>query len=448
MKSDQSNIENNADLISNAPAELLSYLDYAPEELKDNKMFYSSLDIRSAHTSLVLTERASSYLNVILPDYQIICYIQAPFGLKTINSRWNLFITTILKDLIERRLVVINADDILVITHGRKLHRLVMIEIFRRFAKYKVKISLNKCHSFVSEFQFLGFTFNEHGIRLTNERISGILNIKPPSNLQGVQRLLGTLNYISRFLPDLQEILLPITKLLSKTEPFIWGESQEESLNKIKALVQENSSLSFNEADVELSLYCDSSKKAGAAVLFHWNKQTHNQPTLVCFFSKKYNSEQTRHLSALELELINLIDSLSRFKCFINISYKPILLHTDAKSVLFLLKSLKEGANPKLARLGSRLAQYDLNFKIVYTKPTSDQQFLIADFLSRSRDSEDSENLPPPPPMKTFRKLNGDDIRHLKNIKIVMMFIKNYLPISKKSWGTLLTPLTSRQEEN
>ena len=29
-----------------------------------------------------------------------------------------------------------------------------------------------------------------------------------------------------------------------------------------------------------------------------------------------------------------------------------------------------------------------------------------------------------------------------------MMFIKNYLPISKKSWGTLLTPLTSRQEEN
>ena len=411
MKSDQSNIENNADLISNAPVELLSYLDYTPEDLKDNKMYYSSLDIRSAHTSLVLTERASGYLNVILPDYQIIRFIQAPFGLKTINSRWNTFITTILKDLTERRLVVIYADDILVITHGRKLHRLVMIEIFRRFAKYNVKISLNKCHSFVSEFQFLGFTFNEHGIKLTNERISGILNIKPPTNLQGVQRLLGTLNYISRFLPDLQEILLPITKLLCKTEPFIWGESQEESLNKIKALVQENSSLSFIDADVELSLYCDSSKKAGGAVLFQWNKQTQNQPTPVCFFSRKYNSEQTKHLSALELELINLIDSLSRLKCFINISSKPILLHTDAKSVLFLLKSLKEGANPKLARLGSRLAQFDLNFKIVYTKPTSDRRFLIADFLSRSRDSEDSENLPPPP-MKAFRRIDRDDIRH------------------------------------
>ena len=411
MKSDQSNIEINADLISNAPAELLSYLDYLPEDLKDNKMYYSSLDIRSAHTSLVLTERASSYLNVILPDYQIIRFIQAPFGLKTINSRWNTFITTILKDLIERKLVVIYADDILVITHGRKLHRLVLIEIFRRFAIYNVKISLNKCYSFVSEFQFLGFTFNEHGIKLTQERISGILNIEPPSNLQGVQRLLGTLNYISRFLPDLQEILLPITKLLNKTEPFIWGESQEHSLNKIKTLVQENSSLSFIDADVELSLYCDSSKKAGGAVLFQWNKKTQNQPTPVCFFSRKYNAEQTRHLSALELELINLIDSLSRLKCFINISSKPVLLHTDAKSVLFLLKSLKEGANPKLARLGSRLAQFDLNFKIIYTKPTSDRRFLIADFLSRSRDSEDSGNLPPPP-MKAFRKLDGDNIRH------------------------------------
>ena len=85
-------------------------------------MFYTSLNIRSAHTSLVLTKRASSYLNVILPDYQIIRFLQAPFGLKTINSRWNTFITTILKDLIERKLVYVYADDILILAKGRRLH--------------------------------------------------------------------------------------------------------------------------------------------------------------------------------------------------------------------------------------------------------------------------------------------------------------------------------------
>ena len=411
MNSDQSNLETNADLISNVPEELLRYLNCPLDESEENKMFYSSLDIRSAHTSLVLTDRASHYLNVILPDYQIVRFIQAPFGLKTINSRWNTFITTILKDLVERRLVVIYADDILILTRGRRLHRLVAIEVFRRFCKYNVKISLNKCYMFVPEFKFLGFHFTAHGIELTDERISGILNIAPPSDLQGVQRLLGSLNYISRFLPDLQEILLPITSLLCKTTPFIWTEDHDKALNKIKQLVKQNSRLGFIDANVELSLYCDSSKKAGGAVLFQWDKNKHDQPVPVCFFSRKYNVEQTRHLSSLELEILNLIDSLSRLKAFVNITSKPIKLFTDAKSVLFLLKSLKVGPNPKLARLGSRLAQFDITFHITYVKPMSDKKFLIADFLSRSRDVEDSDNLPPPP-MKAFRKIEKEHIKH------------------------------------
>ena len=431
MNSDQSSIETNADLISNVPEELLEYLNSPLDESDDDKMYYSSLDIRSAHTSLVLTERASQYLNVILPDYQIVRFIQAPFGLKTINSRWNSFLTTILKDLIERRLVCVYADDILVYTRGRRLHRLVSIEIFRRLYQHGVKLSLNKCYMFVPEFKFLGFHFTSQGIKLTDERISGILNINPPSNLQGVQRLLGSLNYISRFLPDLQEILLPITSLLSKTNPFHWSDEHDEALNKVKQLVKDNSQLGFIDADVELSLYCDSSKKAGGAVLFQWDKNKHDQPVPVCFFSRKYNAEQTRHLSSLELELLNLIDSLARLKAFVNITSKPIKLYTDAKSVLFLLKSLKVGPNPKLARLGSRLAQFDIAFHISYVKPMSDKKFLIADFLSRSRDAEESDN-PPPPPMKAFRKIEKEHIKH------------NILP------GTVLTltEMISKVEEN
>ena len=96
----------------------------------------------------------------------------------------------------------------------------------------------------------------------------------------------------------------------------------------------------------------------------------------ICFFSRKYNTEQTQHFSALELEIINLIDSLTRLKAFVNITSKPVKLYTDAKSVLFLLKSIKEGPNAKLARLGHRLAQFDLVFEIQYVKPSSDKSFL------------------------------------------------------------------------
>ena len=175
LPSDQLKLSANSDLMSNVPESLKKYFDTDIED--DDCMYYSSLDIRSAHTSLVLTERASHYLNVILPDYSLIRFLQSPFGLKTINSRWNSFITTVLHDLIQRKLVVIYADDLLILAKGRKLHRLVLIEVFRILKKYNVKLSINKCNCFVDKFQFLGFNFDSNGITLTDERISGILNL-------------------------------------------------------------------------------------------------------------------------------------------------------------------------------------------------------------------------------------------------------------------------------
>ena len=126
-----------------------------------------------------------------------------------INSCWNSFITTVLHDLIQRKLVVIYADDLLILAKGRKLHRLVLIEVFRILKKYNVKLSINKCNCFVDKFQFLGFNFDSNGITLTDERISGILNLEPPCNLKGLQRILGSMVYIGRFISDLSTHLLP-----------------------------------------------------------------------------------------------------------------------------------------------------------------------------------------------------------------------------------------------
>ena len=409
LPSDQLKLSANSDLMSNVPESLKKYFDTDIED--DDCMYYSSLDIRSAHTSLVLTERASHYLNVILPDYSLIRFLQSPFGLKTINSRWNSFITTVLHDLIQRKLVVIYADDLLILAKGRKLHRLVLIEVFRILKKYNVKLSINKCNCFVDKFQFLGFNFDSNGITLTDERISGILNLEQPCNLKGLQRILGSMVYIGRFISDLSTHLLPLTHLLNKNVPFIWGKEQSDALTNLKQLIKSKMTLKFIDADQELSLYCDSSKKAGGSVLFQEDKIT-KQPNPVCFFSRKYNTQQTQHYSSLELELINIIDSLSRLKAFINLSSKPIKLFTDAKAIIFLLKAVKEGPNPKLTRLASKLAEYQLNFQIEYCKPDGNQKFLIADFLSRSREKEDFENFPPPPPMQSFRKITKEHINH------------------------------------
>ena len=133
--------------------------------------------------------------------------------------------------------MVLYADDILIICRGRAAHRLVLSEVFRIFAKNGIKLSLNKCEAFVDEFHFLGFKFSRDGISLTSERVMGIQKIKPPRNIREVQRLLGCLVYISRFISDLQLILIPISDLLKASTPFSWNQEHQDALDKIKVII-------------------------------------------------------------------------------------------------------------------------------------------------------------------------------------------------------------------
>ena len=202
----------------------------------DNKLYLSLIDIKAAHNSLLLTQRASSYLNCILPNFSTIRFIRSPFGLKNVNSTFNRVLSDIMADLISARLVMLYADDIILMARGRVQHRRLLLQVFKIFAENGIKLSINKCAAFVDCYEFLGFTFSKGGLSLTQERIKTIQNLSPPHDLKSVQRFLGSIQYIARFLPNLQHHLLPITPLLNKDTPFLWGTKQQDAFNKLNPL--------------------------------------------------------------------------------------------------------------------------------------------------------------------------------------------------------------------
>ena len=106
----------------------------------------------------------------ILPNYSTIRFVRSPFGLKNVNSPFNRVLTEILKDLINLRLVLLYADDIILLSKGRVQHRRLLQTVFRFLRKMELN-GINKCSSFVHNYSFLGFNFGKSGISLTNERI-------------------------------------------------------------------------------------------------------------------------------------------------------------------------------------------------------------------------------------------------------------------------------------
>jgi ribonuclease HI len=83
----------------------------------------------------------------------------------------------------------------------------------------------------------LGFIVSERGIEANPEKIAAITNMGPIKDLKGVQRVMGCLAALSRFISCLGERGLPLYRLLRKTERFTWTPEAEEALRNLKALL-------------------------------------------------------------------------------------------------------------------------------------------------------------------------------------------------------------------
>jgi hypothetical protein len=83
----------------------------------------------------------------------------------------------------------------------------------------------------------LGFIMRERGIEANPEKISVITNMVPIKDIKGVQRVMGYLVALCRFVSRLGVKGLPLYCLLRKTECFTWTPKTEETLGDLKKLL-------------------------------------------------------------------------------------------------------------------------------------------------------------------------------------------------------------------
>jgi hypothetical protein len=91
-------------------------------------------------------------------------------------------------------------DDIIV--KAKKTGDLVpdLTEVFTKLRQHMVKLNPEKCIFGVPRGTLLGFVMSERGIEANPEKISAIMDMGPIKNLKGVQRVMGCLAALSRFI--------------------------------------------------------------------------------------------------------------------------------------------------------------------------------------------------------------------------------------------------------
>ena len=79
----------------------------------------------------------------------------------------------------------------------------------------------------------MGHILGADGLQADPEKIIAICEMPCPTDVQGVQRLIGVVTYLSKFLPQLSTVCEPLRHLTDSQAVFDWLPQHEEAFIKI-----------------------------------------------------------------------------------------------------------------------------------------------------------------------------------------------------------------------
>ena len=97
----------------------------------------------------------------------------------------------------------------------------------------------------VTEVTYLGHKLTGEGVPPDQSKVEAIINMPAPQDKAGVQRLLGMVNYLAKFIPGMSEITAPLRELLKKNVHWHWTEKHQEAFEKIKEILSANRVLRY-----------------------------------------------------------------------------------------------------------------------------------------------------------------------------------------------------------
>ena len=252
---------------------------------------FSKLDASHGYWQVPLDEE-SQLLTTFNSPFGRYCYTRMPFGIK---SAQEIFQKRMHQNFGDLAGVETDIDDILVWGKNEEEHLQRLKEVLQRCREINLKLNMEKCQFAMPQVTYLGHIINAQGIAPDKERVRAICEMPPPQDKKGVERLLGTLNYVAKFIPDLSTLTHPIRELLKKDMQFIWEWEQKEAFRKVTEGLSAAPVLAFFDVHKPSVISCDASQTGLGAVLLQDHKPA-------AYVSCSMTSAETRY-AQIEKEL-------------------------------------------------------------------------------------------------------------------------------------------------
>lgn len=154
----------------------------------------------------------------------------------------------------------------------------------------------------------MGEVVSELGFSPDPDKISAIHNMPTPSCKQDLQRLLGMINYLAKYIPNMSELTASLRSLLKSDVPWTWFPEHDTALTKLKSVLSSPPVLRFYDTSLPTTLQVDASKHGLGACLMQ-----QNQP--VAYASRAMSSSEINY-AQIEKELLAIVYGCERFNMY------------------------------------------------------------------------------------------------------------------------------------
>ncbi|KAG8503035.1 hypothetical protein CXB51_000845 [Gossypium anomalum] len=226
------------------------------DQLKGASVF-SKIDLRSGYCQLRVRD-SDVPKTAFKTRYGHYEFLVIPFGLTNAPVIFMDLMNRVFRQYLDRFMVVF-IDDILIYSHNESEHANHLRLVLQILQDKQLYAKFSKCEFWLREVSFLGHVVSSLGIRVDPNKISAILDWKPPRNVSEVWSFLGLAGYYRRFVKGFSMIATPLTKLLRKDVKFEWVEKCQTSFDQLKTLLTKAPVLVQPESGKEFVVYSDAS---------------------------------------------------------------------------------------------------------------------------------------------------------------------------------------------
>jgi len=202
--------------------------------------------------------------------------------------------------------VEVYVDDMVVKSPNHLQNAQDFFEVFSALRQYNLRLNPKKCVFGVDNGKFLGFMLTQRKIETNTEKCKAIIEMRRPTNVKEVQRLVGLLTAISRFLPKHVEQTQPIIQLFKKFAKFSWNDYCENFFQDLKTILASPPILRKPDAHLPPLVFITATDHTVSVVLV---QESAGIQHLVYFVNQSLQDPETIYqmVGKLALSLVNVV---------------------------------------------------------------------------------------------------------------------------------------------